>query len=261
MELMRRARLLRGSLRCAILEPLSETLTFGFMSLLLFLILANPVLHKTGNLGWSESSDRAVDLPVCRTGLTTACGKYSTPSVQELPDVLVMGTLAAGDRRFYSHFGIDLGAIALSLHAGPDTNPLRPSIGQQVARLLVPFDQHSADAWFHEALVAIWLEWRLSKDEILNIYLNRVQIGADIFGVSEAAQNYFQKQVQDIELSEAALLAGLINAPPVPYSHVALSNARERANRVLDMLLESGIITNDQAFAAKERPARLILRK
>lgn len=88
--------------------------------------------------------------------------------------------------------------------------------------------------------------------------LNRVQIGGGIFGVSKAAQSYFHKQVQDIELGEAALLAGLINAPLDLPSHVALPNARERANLVLDTLVETGLITNDQLFAAKQHPARLI---
>lgn len=90
---------------------------------------------------------------------------------------------------------------------------MRSCITQQVAKILFPSDERNLEVKIQEALVAIWLEWRLSKDEILKVYLNRVQIGRGIFGVSEAAQSYFHKQVQDIELGESALLAGLINAP------------------------------------------------
>lgn len=257
-ELMRGARLVRRSLRCTIIDPLSEALTFGLISLILLMIVANPVFQKTGDQDWSQGDDPTLCLPECRTGLTSACATYSSISVKELPDVLVKATLATGDRRFYSHFGIDLTAIALSLHAAPGTKAVRSSITQQVARILFPSDQPNLEVRIQEALVAIWLEWRLSKDEILKIYLNRVQIGGGIFGVSKAAQSYFQKQVQDIELGEAALLAGLINAPLDLPSHVALPNARERANLVLDTLLETGLITNDQRFAAKQHPARLI---
>lgn len=257
-ELMRGARLVRRSLRCTIIDPLSEALTFGLISLILLMIVANPVFQKTGDQDWSQGDDPTLCLPECRTGLTSACATYSSISVKELPDVLVKATLATGDRRFYSHFGFDLTAIALSLHAAPGTQAVRSSITQQVARILFPSDQPNLEVRIQEALVAIWLEWRLSKDEILKIYLNRVQIGGGIFGVSKAAQSYFQKQVQDIELGEAALLAGLINAPLDLSSHVALPNARERANLVLDTLLETGLITNDQLFAAKQHPARLI---
>ncbi|MCK1530731.1 transglycosylase domain-containing protein [Bradyrhizobium sp. 182] len=100
-----------------------------------------------------------------------------------------------------------------------------------------------------------------ARDEILKVYLNPVQIGRGIFGVSEAAQSYFHKQVQDIELGASALLAGLIYAPLDLPSHVALPNARARANLVLDLdpLVETGLITNDQLFAAKQHAARLIL--
>lgn len=136
---------------------------------------------------------------------------------------------------------------------------MRSSITQQVAKILFPSDERNLEVRIQEALVAIWLEWRLSKDEILKVYLNPVQIGRGIFGVSEAAQSYFHKQVQDIELGESALLARLINAPLDLPSHVALPDARARANLVLDTLVETGLITNDQLFAAKQHPARLIL--
>ncbi|MCK1730710.1 transglycosylase domain-containing protein [Bradyrhizobium sp. 142] len=102
------------------------------------MIVANPVFQKTGDQDWSEGADPTLCLPECRTGLTSACATYSSISVKELPDVLVKATLATGDRRFYNHFGIDLTAIALSLHAGPGTKAVRSSITQQVARILFP---------------------------------------------------------------------------------------------------------------------------
>ncbi|MGM4954171.1 transglycosylase domain-containing protein [Bradyrhizobium barranii] len=91
----------------------------------------------------------------------------------------------------------------------------------------IPSNGAAVEDRIHEALVAIWLERRLTKDELLTIYLNRVQIGAAIFGVSDAARLYLNKRVQDTDLSEAATLAGLLNEPLDVASHIGLRNVRQ----------------------------------
>ncbi|MGR4932483.1 transglycosylase domain-containing protein [Bradyrhizobium sp. CAR08] len=111
---------------------------------------------------------------------------------------LNQGEALTEDHRFYSRFGIDLAAIARSFHANWNLDGTHSTVSQQVARILFPSNGAAVEDRIHEALVAIWLERRLTKDELLTIYLNRVQIGATIFGVSDAARLYLNKRVQDM---------------------------------------------------------------
>ncbi|MCS3765677.1 MULTISPECIES: transglycosylase domain-containing protein [Bradyrhizobium] len=257
-ELMRGARLVGRSLRWGIVEPLSEALTFGVVGLILSFIVAIPAFRETASRDRGDGFDRTVFPAECRTSPTSACATHNTIALKELPEVLIKATLATQDHRFYSHFGIGLAAIARSLHARPETEGVHPPISQQVARMLFPSNGRTFEDRIHERLIAIWLEFRLTKDQILQIYLNRVRIGAGIFGVSDAARLYFQKRVQDIDLSEAAMLAGLVNVPPDQVSHIAVWTARQRATLVLEKLVETGFMTDDQVFGAKHYPARLI---
>ncbi|WP_409190535.1 transglycosylase domain-containing protein [Bradyrhizobium sp. RDM4] len=253
------ARLVGRSLRWSIVEPLSEVLSFGLVSLMLSLILAIPVFHETADQDLGDDSDPTVFLPDCRAGPTSACATYNSVPMNEFPDVLIKATLATEDPRFYSHFGIDLAAIARSLHSSPQVDGIQSSVSQQVATILFPSNERTFEDGIHETLLAIWLEWRLTKDEILTIYLNRVQIGAGVFGVGDAARLYFKKQVQDVDLSEAAMLVGLLNGPLGLPSHIALLNARTRANVVLDKLVETGFMTEDQVLGARDYLVRQVL--
>ncbi|MBW5440709.1 hypothetical protein FXB41_39920 [Bradyrhizobium canariense] len=196
-------------------------------------------------------------LPDCRAGQTSACAAFSSIALEEVPDVLIKATLATEDRRFYSHSGIDLAAIARSFHANSGIDRVHSSVSQQVASILFPSNGGTVEDRVHEALVAISLQWRPSKDELLKIYLNRVQIGASVFGVSEAARLYLHKRVQD-NLSDAAMLAGLLNEPLDVASHIGLRNARQGASLVLDKLVHTGFMTDDPVFGARHYPAHLM---
>ncbi len=187
-ELTRGARLVGRSLRWGIVEPLSEALTFGLVSLILSFVLAIPAFHETAGQDRGDDFDRIVFLPECRTSPTSACTTYDTIALKELPEILIKATLATQDHRFYSHFGTGLGAIARSLLARPETEGVHSPISQQVARMLFPSNGRTFEDRVHEGLIAIWLEFRLSKDQILQIYLSRVRIGASIFGVRDAAR-------------------------------------------------------------------------
>ncbi|WP_161494822.1 transglycosylase domain-containing protein [Bradyrhizobium canariense] len=253
-------RLVGRSLRWSIVEPLSEGLSFGLVSLMLSLIVAIPVFHETADQHLAGDSDATVCLPDCRAGPTSACATYNSIPVNELPEVLIKATIATQDPRFYSHFGIDLAAFAASFHSSPQVDGLQSSISQQVATILYPSNERTFEDRIREALLAIWLEWRLTKHEILTIYLNRVQIGAGIFGVGEAARLYFKKQVEDVGVSEAAVLVGLLNEPTELPSHHAPPNVRIRANVVLDKLVRTGFITEGQVLGAREYLARQVLK-
>src|SRR5208283_1453494 len=106
-----------------------------------------------------------------------------------------------------------------------------------------------------EAFLAMWLETRLTKNEILKLYLDRAYMGGGAFGVDAASQYYFGKSARDVNLSEAAMLAGLFKAPTKFSPLVNLPAARARANDVLSNLVDAGFMTEGQVYAARRNPA------
>src|SRR4029079_8870640 len=102
---------------------------------------------------------------------------------------------------------------------------------------------------------AVWLEWHYTKDEILKMYFDRAYMGGGNFGVAAAAEYYFGKKVTDINLAEAAMLAGLFKAPTKYAPTVDLAAARGRANIVLSRLVDAGYMTEGQVAAARRNPA------
>jgi penicillin-binding protein 1A len=111
-----------------------------------------------------------------------------------------------------------------------------------------------------EAFLSVWLEWHYSKDEILKLYFDHAYMGGGNFGVVAASDYYFGKKVQDISLSEAAMLSGLFKAPTRYAPHVDLAAARGRANLVLSNMVASGFLTEGQVTAARRKPATPIAR-
>ncbi|MDE2377018.1 transglycosylase domain-containing protein, partial [Bradyrhizobium sp.] len=113
----------------------------------------------------------------------------------------------------------------------------------------------------NEAFLAVWLEWRLTKNEILKLYLDRAYMGGGTFGVDGAAHFYFNKSARDVNLAEAAMLAGLFKAPTKYAPHINLPAARARANVVLDNLVDAGFMTEGQVFGARRNPAFAVDRR
>ncbi len=107
----------------------------------------------------------------------------------------------------------------------------------------------------------MWLESRLTKNEILKLYLDRAYLGGGAFGVDAAAQFYFNKSARDVNLSEAAMLAGMFKAPTKFAPHINLPAARARANVVLDNLVDAGMMTEGQVFGARRNPATAVDRR
>ena len=173
---------------------------------------------------------------------------------------LVKAVVATEDRRFFEHPGIDPVGIAralwTNLRAG-GTVEGGSTISQQLAKNLYLTAERSLRRKLEEALLALWLELRLSKEEILTLYLNRVYLGAGTYGVEAAAQRYFAKAARDLTLAEAALLAGLLKAPSryAPTSDLQL--ARSRATTVLALMAEQGLIDEETLISARSRPAKL----
>lgn len=252
--------------RWVFIEPLSEAATLGLGGLVVMLTLAIPAFRETADEDWLKKSDLAV----------TFLDRYGNPlgsrgikhndsiPLEDFPDVLIKATLATEDRRFYEHFGIDIAGTARALVTNAQAGGVRQggsSITQQLAKNLFLSNERTIERKVNEAFLAVWLEWRLTKNEILKLYLDRAYMGGGTFGVDGAAHFYFNKSARDVTLAEAAMLAGLFKAPTKYAPHINLPAARARANVVLDNLVDAGFMTEGQVFGARRNPAFAVDRR
>src|SRR6266705_2091807 len=252
--------------RWVFIEPLSEAATIGLGGLILMLALAIPAFRETSDEDWLKKSDLAVTFldrygnPIGSRGIKH---NDSIP-LEDFPDNLIKATLATEDRRFYDHFGIDFAGTARALVTNAQAGGVRQggsSITQQLAKNLFLNNERTIERKVKEAFLAVWLETRLTKNEILKLYLDRAYMGGGTFGVDAAAQFYFGKSARDVNLAEAAMLAGLFKAPTRFAPHINLPAARGRANVVLDNLVEAGFMTEGQVFGARRNPANVVDRR
>jgi penicillin-binding protein 1A len=165
---------------------------------------------------------------------------------RRMPENLIKAVLAIEDRRFYSHEGVDFWGVVRAVVANVRSGDVvqgGSTLTQQLAKNLFLTPDKTAKRKIQEAMLAYALERRLTKDEILEQYLNRVYFGAGAYGVEAASRRYFAKEVQDINLQEAALLAGLLKAPSKysPLTDVKVSAARTK--RVLDAMVDAGFLS------------------
>ncbi len=177
-----------------------------------------------------------------------------------LPDYVPAAFIAIEDQRFRWHPGFDpvgmVRAMVANMRAGRVVQG-GSTITQQLAKNLFLTPDQTLRRKAQELMLAVWLELKFSKDEILALYLNRVYFGAGAYGIEAASQRYFDKAAKDLTVGEAALLAGLLKAPS-RYSPVSESKrAAGRATVVLDEMAESGVITADQRAAAVLEPVRV----
>jgi penicillin-binding protein 1A len=255
-----------GWKRWVFIEPFSEAATIGLGGLVLMLALAIPAFRETADEDWLKKSDLAVSFldrygnPIGSRGIKH---NDSIP-LEDFPDNLIKATLATEDRRFYDHFGIDVAGTARALVTNAQAGGVRQggsSITQQLAKNLFLSNERTIERKVNEAFLAIWLETRLTKNEILKLYLDRAYMGGGTFGVDGAAHFYFNKSVRDVNLAEAAMLAGLFKAPTKFAPHINLPAARARANVVLDNLVDAGFMTEGQVFGARRNPAVAVDRR
>jgi penicillin-binding protein 1A len=252
--------------RWVFIEPLSEAATIGLAGLVLMLALAVPAFRETADDDWLKKSDLAVTFldrygnPIGNRGIKH---NDSIP-LEDFPDNLIKATLATEDRRFYDHFGIDVAGTFRALVTNAQAGGVRQggsSITQQLAKNLFLSNERTIERKVNEAFLAVWLETRLTKNEILKLYLDRAYMGGGTFGVDGAAHFYFNKSVRDVSLAEAAMLAGLFKAPTKYAPHINLPAARARANVVLDNLVDAGFMTEGQVFGARRNPATAVDRR
>ncbi len=179
---------------------------------------------------------------------------------KDIPEHLVKAVLAAEDRRFFYHFGVDpialLRAASANLRSGT-VEQGGSTITQQLAKNLFLQPKRTWSRKAEEFILALWLERRFTKQEILELYLNRVYFGGGNYGIGAAAHSYFGKEPRDITLAEAALLAGLIKAPSYYSPNGNTGRARARAKEILRVLAETAQIGSGEYNEASANPLEL----
>ncbi len=176
----------------------------------------------------------------------------------DLPPYLPAAVLATEDRRFYDHFGLDLRGIARAIYVNFTEGELvqgGSTVTQQVAKNLFLTPERSLHRKGQEMLLALWLERTFTKDEILELYLNRVYFGAGTYGVDAAARKYFGRPAREVSIFEAAMLAGMLKAPSRynPLNDKELAKARGRL--VIAGMVATGQLTEAEAKAISEASA------
>jgi penicillin-binding protein 1A len=194
-----------------------------------------------------------------RVFATRGIFKGDRVAADKLPATVASAVTSIEDRRFYQHGGIDLRATTRA--AWHDLTGRRleggSTIAQQLARRLYLTPDRTVKRKVQEAMLAIWLELRLSKKQILARYLDTAYFGDGAYGIDAAAERYFGKSANELTLSEAAMLAGLIKAPSELAPDRNPVGAQQRAGVVLNAMVETGAITPQQADIARQNPAVL----
>ena len=211
----------------------------------------------------SGSDDRSVMIEAANGEPVGRVGRFADyVGREQYPEILVKAVLSIEDRRFYSHWGIDPWGIIRALVANWSAGDIvegGSTITQQLAKLELVGRERTLDRKIREAFVAGWLDFQLGKEEILTRYLNSVYMGSGAQGMSAAARVYFDKRLAELTLPEAAMLAGLVQAPSRYNPIRNLGAARRRAAVVIDAMLENGAIDAKAAEKAKAEPAKLNL--
>ena len=181
--------------------------------------------------------------------------------LSRMPDILIQAFVAAEDARFFQHKGLDYTAIFRAFLRNIFSGEIvqgGSTITQQVVKSLLLTPEKSLERKIREAILAYKIERYLSKEEILFLYFNQIYLGHGAYGVATAAETYFRKPVEELNLPESALLAGLIQAPSrySPYQHP--EQAKTRQLYVLGRMLEEGFISSSDHTQALQTPLKLV---
>jgi membrane peptidoglycan carboxypeptidase len=181
----------------------------------------------------------------------------------EIPDTLKKAVVAVEDKRFYSHNGIELVSIMRALFTNLRAGKVvegGSTITQQLAKNLFLTPERTVERKLKEAVYSLKLEMRCSKKEILEMYLNVIYFGHGTYGCEMASMFYFGKSAKDLDLAEAALLAGIIKGPEIYSPYHNLDLADKRRTLVLDLMVQQGYIDQHLADQAKSEPIEVVSR-
>src|SRR6187551_525255 len=178
----------------------------------------------------------------------------------EIPQVMKDAMVSVEDRRYYSHFGIDLPGLARALYVAlrhDEQVRATSTITQQLARNVFLNSNRSIDRKLREAVLAMALEWKFSKQQILELYLNKVYFGGGAYGIDSASRKFFSHSARDLSTAEAAIIAGMVKAPS-RYSPTAdVEAAVGRGNVVLEQMRKYGALGAEEAAAVDVSAVKL----
>src|SRR5215469_738169 len=244
--------ILRGGLIAGLWGIVLLALMLGYFAL---------TLPSTADLTVAERRPSITVLATDGSLMATYGDLFGEPiRIKEMSKYLPQAVIATEDRRFYSHFGLDpiglMRAMVANLRAGHVVQG-GSTISQQLAKNLFLNPERTYRRKIQEMLLALWLEHRFTKDQLLEIYLNRVYLGAGTYGVDAAARRYFNKSARDVTLYEAAVIAGLLKAPTRFSPAGDRERSAARAHQVLENMVAAGFITDAQMAAAESQKSQL----
>ena len=216
-------------------------------------------LPPTSDLSMAERRPSVTLLGINGALIATYGDLFGEPlRLTDLPPYVPEAVIATEDRRFYHHWGIDpLGLIraAYTNYRAGHVVQGGSTITQQLAKNLFLTPERTLRRKLHEALLAVWLEHKFTKQQLLEIYLNRVYLGAGTYGIDAAAHRYFDKSARQLSVYEAAVIAGLLKAPTRFSPARDREEAAKRAEQVLANMVDAGYLTPAQAgeAAAQEK--------
>jgi len=182
-------------------------------------------------------------------------------ALKELPPYLPKAFIAIEDRRFYEHYGVDpigIGRAVVANVAHRGVSQGGSTLTQQLAKNLFLTQERTIARKLQELELALWLERKHTKNELLELYLNRVYFGSGAYGVEAASQRYFGKSAKNVTVAEAAMLAGLVKSPSRLAPNRNPEGAANRAKTVLAAMADAGFITDAQAQTASTHPSATV---
>ena len=227
-----------------------------FVLILAWLMITAPLSRSLGPIAApSLTIVSAEGEPIARRGSIIG----EPVDVSRLPPHVGQAFIAIEDRRFYRHIGIDPWGVGRALFRNWRAGRLREggsTITQQLAKTSFLSPERTPTRKIQEALIALWLEAWLSKEEILSRYLSNVSFGDNVYGLRAAARHYFNVDPEHLTLAQAAMLAGVVNAPTRLAPTRNLDAARSRARLVLREMVESGYITEEELGGVRQARVR-----
>lgn len=248
-----------------ILEFLSEGLTIAMFGFVALAMLGTSILQIT-KTDWHDKNNFSVTFLDRYNKVIGQRGLMNSQSVpvEQMPPYVIKAVLSTEDRRFYSHIGLDFWGLARALTQNVHNNGVvqgGSTLTQQLAKNMFLNNKRTLPRKIKEAFLALWLETNYTKKQILQMYLDNVYLGGGNFGINAASEFYFGKNIRQVNLAEAAVLAGLFKAPSKYAPHVHPQASRERTNIVLDNLVNSGLMNESEVIDAKQHPAIIVASK
>ncbi len=221
-------------------------------------------IHDLPDLAQAEQlkKQRKITILAANNTILTNYGDLYNKYVpyKDIPKVLINAVVATEDRRFFKHFGVDVFGLVRAFYINYRAGYIvqgGSTITQQLAKIIFLSANKTLKRKIQELVLALYLEYKFSKEQIITMYLNRVYLGSAIYGIDGAAKYYFGKDIKKINLYEAAIIASVLKAPSKysPTNNIDL--AAQRAYLVLLNMQDAGYISKEQILLADDNPVLL----